>query len=218
MSPMAARQWVRRGVGPVVAFGATLYCRLAWASPAADSHPHGIKWVGLPTEDDPRVGFIFVLINFAVLLFLLNRILFRPLMASNAKKSDDIREQLDKATQAREQAETLLREYQSKLEGADAEAKALVDAAREAAQAERLRLLDDARQEAQRIVDAATRTIERETRLAVRLLEGEVVDGALARAESVLRQQFNQDDQQRIIDRYVTQVDEIDRSQLGKVS
>lgn len=209
-----------RGVVTMVAVAAvSLYGHVAAASPApAGEHPHGIKWIGFPTDEDPRVGFIFVLINFAILLYLLNRILFRPLMASNAKKSDAIREQLDKATEARTQAEALLTEYKSKLDRAGAEAQALIDATRKTAEAERVRLLDDARQEAQRIVDAATRTIERETRLAVRLLEGEVVDQALARAESMLRTQFSDDDQRRIIDKYVTQVGEIDRSKLGRVS
>ena len=89
-------QWRTLGT-LVVAVTTGLYCRAAVASPApAGEHPHGIKWIGFPTDEDPRVGFIFVLINFAILLYLLNRILFRPLMASNAKKSDTIREQLDR--------------------------------------------------------------------------------------------------------------------------
>ncbi|NJL80180.1 MAG: ATP synthase F0 subunit B, partial [Richelia sp. SM2_1_7] len=75
--------------------------------------------IGDGPKDDHKTAFIILLVNFLILLFILNRLLFRNLRSSNAEVSDTIRLELQKATDARAAAEGLVREYEAKLTSLD---------------------------------------------------------------------------------------------------
>ncbi len=190
-----------------------------WAAdPSGDAAAQReFTWSNWPGAEDGRAGFFFVLINFVVLLLILKRVLFKPLIAGNAKKSDAIKEQLARATVARGEAEGLLSDYRNKIERADTEITALLEKARGAAERERQELLMEAAKEADQIVAAAVRTAENEATRAFARLEEEMVDRALDRADAVIRAEFGQTDQQRMVKSYVSQVGAIEPSKLGQV-
>jgi F0F1-type ATP synthase membrane subunit b/b' len=176
----------------------------------------GIKWLGDgflggPGEDG-RTGFLIILINFAVLLLVLNKILFRNLSRSNAEKSDTIRLELERATKARSEAEALVREYETKLAALETEVEDIRAAAKAAAESERERILAEAREQAENIKAAAARAAEREAARYRTELENEIVDQALARAESAIRSSFSATDQRRLVDAWV---DEVSSSSIG---
>lgn len=176
------------------------------AAPAAHDDHGGIVWLSPIFGNTGKTGLLWILINFAVLMWILEKLLFSKLRASTALKHDTIKGELDKATAARKEAETVLADVKAKLAGLAAEAKELEADAKSRAEADRKRIVEAAEKEAERIRAAAIATAEREADVRRRQLEAELVDRAIARAEELLRKHFNQSDQARMVDDYVTQV------------
>ena len=65
--------------------------------------------------------FVLEIINFLVLVWLLHRLLYRPVLAVIARRRAEIDRQLSEADAARQQAEKLKAEYDQRLEGATQE-------------------------------------------------------------------------------------------------
>jgi F0F1-type ATP synthase membrane subunit b/b' len=170
----------------------------------------GIKWLGDgflggPGEDG-KTGFLIILINFAVLLLVLDKILFRPLRRANAEKSDAIRLELERATKARAEAESLAQEYDTKLSALETEVASIRATATASAEAERNRIIAEAERAAEAIKLAATRAAEREVARVRAEIEREIATQALDRAEAAIRSSFGATDQRRLIDAWIADV------------
>jgi F0F1-type ATP synthase membrane subunit b/b' len=183
----------------------------------------GIKWLGDgflggPGEDG-RTGFLLILLNFVVLMLVLNKLLFKNLRSSNAEASDAIRLELERATKARSEAESLVREYEVKLQALETEVEEIRAAAKVAAESEYDRIIADAHEQADKIEQAAVRAGEREALRRRAELENEIVDSALARAEAAIRSSFGATDQRRLVDAWIDEVATTDiKSSAGAVN
>jgi F0F1-type ATP synthase membrane subunit b/b' len=188
----------------------------ALASPPSqgkDAHApdhEGIKWLGDgflggPGEDG-RTGFLIILINFTVLMLVLNKLLFRKLRRDNAEKSDAIRLELERATKARAEAEALAQEYETKLSALESEVASIRAIATASAEAERKHILAEAERAAEAIKRAATRAAEREAARMRAEIEREITTQAVDRAEAAIRSSFGSADQRRLIDAWVSDV------------
>jgi F0F1-type ATP synthase membrane subunit b/b' len=170
----------------------------------------GIKWLGDgflggPGEDG-RTGFLIILINFALLMVVLEKLLFRNLRNANAEKSDLIRLELERATKARAEAELLAQEYATKLSALETEVVSIRAAATASAEAERKHILAEAERAAEAIKRAATRAAEREAARVRAEIEREIATQALDRAEAAIRTSFGSADQRRLVDAWVADV------------
>jgi len=166
----------------------------------------GIVWISPIFGNTGKTGLLWILINFVVLMWILEKLLFSKLRVRTASKHDAIKSELDKATAARTEAESVLGDVKARLARLDAEAQELLADARSRAEADKQRIIEAAEKEAARIRAAALAAAEREAEVRRRQLEAEVVDRAVTRAEELLRKQFTSSDQARMVDEYVTQV------------
>lgn len=184
----------------------------------AAEHAGGIKWLGdgflggasdgflgQPLADN-RTGFLIILINFVVLMVVLNKLLFRNLRRSNAEASDVIRLELERATKARSAAEALVLEYETKLSALESEIVEIRANAKLSAEAEYARILVEAGEQAEKVKLAAIRAAEREAARFRVELEREIVDQALSKAEAAIRTSFSGSDQRRLVDAWVEEV------------
>ena len=121
-------------------------------------------------------------INFLVLLFLLNRFLFRPILRRMEERDRGIRENLDSAAENRALSEKRMAEYESAIREAKQEGiESMLRVEREIAEETR-RKLDEKRNEADRLTEDARARIENQSREAREGLEGKVkeIAGAVA--------------------------------------
>lgn len=180
------------------------------ATEAAEGHgahgahaaPHGITLFNWPSAEDPRIGLAYLLINFVVLVLLLNKLLFRNLVKSNVERHETVKRELEQATQARATAESVLSEYGRKIDALTSEKDAILKAARESAESERRRILAEAEAEAAKIVAAARAAGEREAAARRGEVEAAIVDAALDRARVILGESFSDADQRRSVDAF----------------
>ncbi len=191
---------------------------LVLAAPEADhGHEGGLRLIGplspmFSGEADARPGLAWILINFAIFLWILDRLLFRPLRARTAEKYGTVREQVAAAKQARQRAETLMAEYEERMKRVDDEVEALLADARKRAEADRERILAEANAEADRIRKEAEHAAEREAKRILRELQAEIVDRAVERAEAALRRTITPADETRLRARFVEQ---LERTTIG---
>jgi len=112
------------------------------------------------------VGNVFwTLLIFGLVLLVLGKYAWGPLLDTLKKREDFIRESLESAKADREAAETRLQEYEKRLTEARAEATALVEEGRRDAEVLRHRIEEEARAEAEKMIERAKReiSIARET-------------------------------------------------------
>lgn len=183
---------------------------VAMAAPEAHGDGAGIEWVTPIIGHTGKLGLLWSFLNFAVLLWILEKILFKPLRNRTRDKHDTVKAEIDKASAARQEAEGVLAEYRGRLERLDAEIAELMADAKAKAEADRTRIIATAKREAEQITSSARAVAEREAAGRRRQLEAEIVERAVARAEALLRAKLTPADQRGMVDRYVEQLSTVD--------
>src|SRR5438094_7623993 len=145
-------------------------------------------------------------INFVILLFILQRLLYRPFLAKMAERTQAIQKSLDEAHAARAQATRQQEENEARLRAGHAEAAAIrAQALKEAAEEQR-RLVEAARPESQRLVESAKAQMDADVRRAREELRREVADIATAVAEKLVRRSLRDEDHRRIVAEAISKV------------
>jgi F-type H+-transporting ATPase subunit b len=138
--------------------------------------------------------------NFLLLLFLLSKLLYKPLMAKMDERSQAIQKSLDEAQAARAEAQKEREEHAAKIQAAHAEAQQIRAEALKDAADEQRRLVEAAKVEAARLVTSARQEMEQDVRRARQELRQEVADLAIAAAERLIKKSLNDADHRRIVD------------------
>jgi F-type H+-transporting ATPase subunit b len=139
------------------------------------------------------------LISFLLLLIVLSKLMYRPLLGALEGRTSAIQQRLAEAQAAREEAQRERAAMEERIRAAHAEAQTLRERAlREAAEL-RERLSAEARQEAARLVESAQAQVAQDVRRARTELRAEV--GALATqiAERLVRKSLTDEDHQRLV-------------------
>ena len=173
----------------------------AWASPAAEGH--GIEWITPIFSHTGPTGLLWVFINFLALLFVLEKLLFSKLRSRNREKHDTIKGEIDRAQTARREAEALVGDYEARIGRLEGEIEELMADATRRAEIEREKIVAAAQAEAKRIREAAVAAAQREAESRRRHIENEIVERAIERAETTIRQRLTSTDQRRMVDDYI---------------
>ena len=155
---------------------------------------------------DPGL-YIWTIATFLVLLTLLAKFAWRPLLKALEERQALIRKSLDDAQQARQELERLQHQSQQILAAARAEADSIVSQSRSDAERLRQELKQSARAEAATIVKNAERQIELQTHQALRQIRQEAVDLSVAIASKLLGRNLSKEDNDRLIQQTLDQFD-----------
>jgi F-type H+-transporting ATPase subunit b len=100
--------------------------------------------------------------NFLILVWLLQRFLFKPVKAIVARRKQEISRALSDASAEKESAERLKREIEAKRSQIGAERQKMIDEERAELSAERQKIIEEARSEAEKIRDQALKRLDEE--------------------------------------------------------
>ena len=145
-------------------------------------------------------------INFLILLFILQRLLYRPFLAKMAERTQAIQKSLDEAQAARAAATRQQEENEARLRAAHAEAAGIRAQALKEAGEEQRRLVEAARGESQRLVETAKAQLDADVRRARDELRREVAEIATAVAEKLVRRSLRDEDHRRIVAEAISKV------------
>jgi F-type H+-transporting ATPase subunit b len=138
-------------------------------------------------------------VNFFILLFILQRLLYKPFLAKMQERTTAIKTSLDQAQAARAEAVRQQDENETKLRAAYAEAAAIREQAiKEAAEESRAHIAT-AQAQARKLVDDTKAQLDAEIRRARDELRREVSDLAVAVAEKLVRRTLHEDDHRRLV-------------------
>ena len=158
---------------------------------------------------DPHAGLIaWTIITFVVVLIILKRFVWSPLLESLDERQRRIRDALEGAEQARDEAQAALAEHQKALAGAESEAREIVAQAREAGERVRTDIIDDARRDAEQTVEQALRSIESEKQAALSELRREVADLAVRAAGEIVNANLDDERNRQLVDDLIAGVPE----------
>ena len=157
-------------------------------------------------QPDPGL-FIWTIITFLVLLALLAKFAWKPLLQALEGRQERIRRSLEDADKARQELERLQQESAKIMQQARIEAESIVAQTR--ADAERLReeLKQKAKEEADNILRNAQQQIQLQTRQAIQQIRHEVADIAILLASKVLERNLAKEDNARLIDDTLKQIE-----------
>lgn len=155
---------------------------------------------------------IWTLVIFVVLIVVLGKFAWGPMLGALQQRENFIRHSLEQAKDDRESAEKLLKEYSVKLEEAHAEAKKVVEEGRGAGEKIRLRLEDEARQESEKMVGRARREIEMAKQSAVKDLYAESAHLATELASRIVKRELTPSDHERLIAESLDELAQLDKN------
>jgi ATP synthase F0 subunit b len=157
--------------------------------------------------------FGFAIINFAVFAAIMYKLAGKSLKEYMVTRHQRIRVDLDEAAKLRQGAQAMLLAYQKKVQGIDLEIEALLDGIRKEAEADKARIIAAAEEQARRLKAEAERQIAAEIERARNELRRGVIEAAVQAAESMLKQQIGADDQRKLAERYVA---DLERTTQGR--
>ena len=157
-------------------------------------------------QPDPGL-FIWTILTFLVLVGLLAKFAWGPLLEALERRRAAIARSLEDAQKARQELERLQRESAEMLRQARVEAESIVSRSRSDAEALREELKQKSRAEAAAIVKNAEKQIQMETARAVQQIRNETVDLSVAIASKILKRQVSKEDHEGLIEDTLKQVE-----------
>jgi F-type H+-transporting ATPase subunit b len=145
-------------------------------------------------------------INFLLLLIILHRILYKPLVAKMQERTGAIQKALEEAQHARAEAARQQEENATRLRSAYQEAASIREQALKEAAEEQRKLVEAAQGEARRLVESARAQTDADIRRAREELRREVATLAVAVAEKLMRKSLRDEDHRRIIDDAIAKI------------
>ncbi|MBV6520684.1 MAG: ATP synthase subunit b [Gemmatimonadaceae bacterium] len=135
----------------------------------------------------PAGGVMFwTLVIFILLLVVLSRYAFKPMLAAVEAREAALQDAIDRAARDRDEAARVLAEHKAQLDAARGEAQQLIADGRAAAEKVRNEMLDVTRAQQAELLERAKRDIEHEKVRAIAALRREAVDLAIAGASKVI--------------------------------
>jgi F-type H+-transporting ATPase subunit b len=156
----------------------------------------------------PNLGLmIWTLIAFSISLWLLNKFAFPRISEALENRRKMIDESITHAQRVRAEADELLEEYRARLKEAREQAEDIIVRSRKAAEAYEAEARAKTQQEHKEAMDRTRREIEAETRRALDEIRKEVAELTIIATEKVARKSLTDDDQKRLIEEALSEVD-----------
>jgi F-type H+-transporting ATPase subunit b len=155
--------------------------------------------------DLPKLA--FQIINFLLLLYLLNRFLFKRVFALLDERGQKISKGLEDAEAAARDRELARAEREAAVAEARKEANEMIARANKIAEDTRNEILTSARADAEKVSTRAREEIVAEKDKAMAEIRGQVAELALAAAGKLVRRQMDDPTQRRLVEEFLAEVE-----------
>lgn len=173
---------------------------------AAEAAEHGEE--GGSFLVSPGLGLmIWTLVLFLVTMWVLSKVAFPKIQEALDKRAKMISESIDAAERQRRESDELLAEYRARLAEAREQADDIMVRARKSAETAEAEAAAAGKEKREELVAAAKRDIEAETRRSLDQIRQEVADLTVLATERVTRKSLSADDQKRLVEEALSEVD-----------
>jgi F-type H+-transporting ATPase subunit b len=148
------------------------------------------------------------IISFLILVYILSKFAWKPLMGMMEQRRVFIEENLAHAEEERREADRIKAEYQEEMRTARQEAQGIIEQATRASEKRAQEIVEEARRDTEKMRAQALKDIEAEKDRAVAEVKGQIGELSIALAERLLRAQLEVSGQSALIDRFIQEVEE----------
>ena len=173
---------------------------------AAEAAEHGEE--GGSFLVSPGLGLmIWTLLLFLITMWVLSKVAFPKIQEALDKRAKMISESIDAAERQRRESDELLAEYRARLAEAREQADDIMARARNSAETAEAEAAAAGKEKREELVSAAKRDIEAETRRSLDQIRQEVADLTVLATERVTRKSLTAEDQKRLVEEALSEVD-----------
>ena len=149
------------------------------------------------------------LVIFILLMVLLKKFAWGPLMGVMQQREDLIKSEIETAENSRLESQKLLEEQRSLLKDARTQAQEIVENAKKQGDVSREEIITTARAESGRMKEAAVQEIANERDKAISAVREEVVALSLLAATKVLGKEISEEDNRQLINETIAKAGEV---------
>ncbi len=147
------------------------------------------------------------IIAFLIMLWVLKRFAWKPLLASLDNRKDRIKDEFDAIEDQKNDLSKLMKQYIESLKNIDVQAQAKTKAAIEKGLQAAQQIQNDAQQEAKEIIKKAQEDLQKEIVKAKKQLKNEIVQLAMNASEKVLEGSLDKEKQKKLVLDFIDQVE-----------
>lgn len=149
---------------------------------------------------------IWTAITFIVVLLVLWLTAWKPIIKALDERNSRVEDDLEKSRALREEAEDLMKEYQTKLDSATQEAVQIIEKGRKDSEAMRAKILSETQEEAASLRSRVSKELELAKIQALSELEAKVVDTAISVISGILAKDINDEEHKQMVMRELEQI------------
>jgi F-type H+-transporting ATPase subunit b len=153
--------------------------------------------------------FLWAIANFLVLLFILKKLLYKPMLQMLDDRKKSIEDAITNAETAKDEAVKLRKEYESRLAEARQEAQDILAKATKIGEEIKQEIVASAQSEATKAIQRAQEEIARERDQAVSALRDEVATLVILAAGKVLGKTITVEDHNKLVKEFVAEVGDL---------
>jgi F-type H+-transporting ATPase subunit b len=156
----------------------------------------------------PNVGLmVWTLVLFVVSMGILAKLAFPRISEALDRRQKAIEDSIEASERARREADEMLAQYRERLKEARQQAEEIVQRAQKAAETHERDAREHAETRRAELMEQTKRDIEAETRRAIGEIRREVADLTVLATEKVTRKTMTADDQRRLVEEALSELD-----------
>jgi F-type H+-transporting ATPase subunit b len=149
---------------------------------------------------------IWTVITFIALIIILKKVAWKPILDALDEREGAIRDSLEKADRAKEEAQKILEQNQANLNEAEVESRKIIEQSRAFAEKLKEQMLMDTKQQSRKLLEDALAEIERKKDESFNELKNQIAEIAINAAEKILNENLNKETQKKIVDKYIGEI------------
>jgi len=149
---------------------------------------------------------VWTVITFVLLLLILRKVAWKPILSALDQRETTIKESLEKAEQAKQDAIQILKQNEANLARAEEESQKIIEQSRQYAEKLKEQMLQASKTQAQKIVEDASAEIERKNEAAFDELKAQIAGIAVDAAERILKENINKEINKKIDNNYINEI------------
>ena len=149
---------------------------------------------------------IWTILTFLILLIILKKVAWKPILTALDNREKEIEDSLNRAEQAKEEAQKILNENQATLSKAEEESKKVIDQSRVYADNLKEQMLKESKDQQQKIIDDASAEIERKKNAAFEELKNQIAEISVNAAEKIMKENSDVAKNKQIVNKYLSEI------------
>ncbi len=156
------------------------------------------NWLESWIMPDPGI-FLWTIVTFLIVLFILKVVAWGPILDALEARENEIKDALNAAEKAREEAERVSSDYEDSIRKAQAEAQRIISEAKTAGEKVKLDLETVANKKADEIIEKAKAQIDTERVRVINEIKTVAIEISLSAAAKVIEKNLDSDDNRKLV-------------------